>query len=443
MAKPAAGSLTHALADNLQKIRAQLTQLDTESLARQSGFLKRAPRKIPLTAFLLALVALAAEATLSLERIAAVISLVAKVPYTKQALHKRLNATVENFLTQVAMALFGQLTEETSAQGWLRPFRRVLLHDSTVEALPDHLAILFPGSSNQRKKKRAALKIQIIADLLQCTLVGCSLSGFTRNDQAAAPDILAFAARGDLILRDLGYFSLTVLAALHLKGASFLSRFKHGVRVYDLQGRPFDLTRQLKSHGRLDQEVLLGAEQVQVRLVALRVPEAVANERRRQARANHDGRYQPTRERLQLLGWTIFVTNVGRNLWPTQALASVYRLRWRVEMIFKAWKSHLGLRQFNARSASLLRLSIMTKLLFCVLVYRFCNALELLGDGQRHVSLLRLARIVGQCACLFAAAILQITPDNWLDYQLSKHLFYEQRRDRKNFFELLARACAP
>jgi len=107
-------------------------------------------------------------------------------------------------------------------------------------------------------------------------------------------------------------------------------------------------------------------------------------------------------------------------------------------MIFKAWKSHLNFRQFNARSANLVRLSVMTKLLFCMLVYHFCNAIELLGNAPRHVSLLRLARILGQCACRIAAAVLQITPEQWLDYQLTQHMYYEPRKDRKNFFELLA-----
>jgi len=68
-------ALAQTLAANLQQIRTQLAQLDAEALARQSGFLKRQPRKIPLSDFLLALVALAAEATLSLERITAVVSL--------------------------------------------------------------------------------------------------------------------------------------------------------------------------------------------------------------------------------------------------------------------------------------------------------------------------------------------------------------------------------
>ena len=405
-------------------------------MARQSRFLLRTPRKIPLADFLLALVALAAEATLSLERIAAVVGLVARLTYPKQALHKRLNASVENFLAQVATAWFGELGQSVRTQGWLRPFRRVLLHDSTVLARPDHLADLFPGSSHQRQKKRASLKIQFVADVLNATVVQCSLSGFTRNDQAAAPDILAVARRGDLILRDLGYFALPVLAALAQQGASFLSRFKHGRLVYDLRGQPLNLARELKARGRFDQEVLLGANRVRVRVVALPAPEAVANERRRKARAHRDVRLNPSREHLFLMGWNIFLTNVPRAVWPAKALAPLYRLRWRIEMIFKAWKSHLGLRQFNTRSGSRLRLSVMTKLLFCVLVDRFCQALELLGDARRQISLLRLARILGQCACWFAAAVLEMTPAQWLEHQLTHQVFYERRHDRQNYFQL-------
>jgi hypothetical protein len=437
MSTPTRSSVAQTLADNLHQIRAQLERLDAEALARRSGFLQRQPRKIPLTDFLLALVALAAETVLSLERIAAVIGLVAQCTYSKQALAKRLNAKVEGFLAQGITALFSDLAWGHT-QELFRPFRRVLLHDSTVEPLPEHLAKLFPGGRNQCPEKRAALKIQFVADLLNATLVDCSLSGYTRNDQTAAPDILAVVQPGDLIIRDLGYFVLPVLATLDLKHAFFLSRCRHGVRVYDLQGQPLDLVRLLQNQGKIDREVLLGNEQVRVRLVALPVPEAVANQRRRKARANHDGRFTPSREHLFLMAWNLFVTNVSPTVWPTQALVPLYRLRWRIEMIFKAWKSHLGLRQFNARSASLLRLTVMTKLLFCVLVYRFCQALELLGDGSRHVSLLRLARIIAQCASLFATAVLQMTPAQWLEHLLSHHLFYESRKDRKNYYELLS-----
>src|SRR5205807_2210411 len=115
-----------------------------------------------------------------------------------------------------------------------------------------------------------------------------------------------------------------------------------------------------------------------VRLVAIPVPEEVANERRRKAKAQ-DRRSRPSAKRLFLMSWSLLLTNVPKSLWPAKVLPVIYRLRWRIEMIFKAWKSHLGLRELNCRTANLLRLSVMSRLLFCVLVYRFCQALELCG----------------------------------------------------------------
>jgi hypothetical protein len=53
------------------------------------------------------------------------------------------------------------------------------------------------------------------------------------------------------------------------------------------------------------------------------------------------------------------------------------------------------------------------------------------------VSLLRVARMLGQCAGLFAAAVLQLNPEDWLAHQARHQIFYEKRTDRQNFYELL------
>jgi DDE family transposase len=425
-----------ALQDNLHQLHSQLQHTDLEALARQARFQQRSTRKIPVLKLVLALVALAAETGLSLERVAAVIALAAGTSYSKQAFHQRLGLPLELFLAQVAATLFNQLSRPV--QGWFGSFRRVLLHDSTVEPLPEHLAGAFPGPGNGRKRRYAALKLQFVCDLLHSQVLHVGLSGFTRNDQAASPDILKVLQPGDLIIRDLGYFVLKVLEQIGLKGAFFLSRYRHDVSIFDAQtGRPLDLEAQLQPGQPFDRQVLLGTEKLPVRLVAQPVPEAVANERRRKARTNRDRRLNPSQRKLYLLGWNIFVTNVARAVWPAKALQPIYRLRWRIEIIFKAWKSHLGLRQLNCRTADLLRLSVMTKLLFCIAVYRLSDALELLGEAKRHVSLLRLARILGQCASWFAAALLGVSMARWLDWHLRHHLFYEIRKDRRNFYESL------
>lgn len=432
------GALRLTLQDQLQQLKTQLQLLNLDALARRTGFLRRVPRKIPILSLVLALVALAAETSLSLERVAAVIGLAAGVSYTKQALHSRLGLKLESFLAEVGTSLFNHLSLPVQHQGWFKPFQRVLLHDSTVQTLPAHLAGAFPGSANGQRRY-AALKLQFVCDLLHSQVLHLSLSGFTRNDQAASPDILKLLQAGDLIIRDLGYFVLKVLEQIHLKGAFFLSRFRHGVSVCDPQsGKPLDLVKLLRPGQSLDQQVLLGAERVAVRLVVHPVPEAVANERRRKARANRDQRCNPSKDKLYLLGWNIFITNVPSRVWPLRAIQPIYRLRWRIEIIFKAWKSHLGLRQLNCRTPDLLRLSAMTKLLFCIAIYRFCDTLEIMGDATQHVSLLRLARIIGQCAGWFAATWLGISMAKWLEWHLQHHLFYETRKDRKNFYELLA-----
>jgi IS4 transposase len=425
------------LATLFQTIRAQLDQLPAETLARVAGFLKRTPRKIPIPALLAALVALGAETVLSLERIAAVIGLAAGVSYSKQSFHERLSAKIEEFLARAATALFQHTVRVGDTRGWLGSFPRVLLQDSTCQPMPERLAKAFPGSRNQRQLKRGLLKLQFITDLVGGAVLHWSLSGFTRNDQAASVDILGVVRRGDLILRDLGYFSLKVFHQLNQLGACFLSRCKHGVNFYDPEtGRKLDLARELKAHPHWDGWVLAGEEKVRVRLVAEPVADALANERRRKARHDRDRRLKPSPDRLFLLGWNVFITNVSAEVWPPKALFWVYRLRWRIEIIFKAWKSHLRYVELNKRNERMVRLSVLTKLLYCMVVAKFSDTLEAGCGQQQQVSLLRVARMLGQCACLFAAAVLRLTPEQWLAHQARAHIFYEKRPDRKNFYEL-------
>ena len=421
-----------------QDIRPRLDQLPAESFARASGFLKRSPRKIPIPALLAALVALGSETVLSLERIAKVIGLAANVPYSTQAFHERLSSRIEGFLTRVAAALLQHRAGPAGQRGWLSSFPRVLLQDSTCEPLPEHLARPFPGSKNQRRRQRGTLKLQFITDLLGGSVLHWALSGFTRNDQAASVDILQIAQAGDLVLRDLGFFSLKVFRSLDLFGAYFLSRCKQGLNFYDPEtGQKWDLIRHLKAHPRWDGWVLVGEDKVRLRLVVEPVSEAVANERRRKARLNRDQRLHPGKESLFLMGWNMFLTNVKADVWPPKALFWVYRLRWRIEIIFKSWKSHLRFIEFNKRNDLMVRLSVLTKLLYCMLVAKCSDTLESLCGRQQHVSLLRVARVVGHCACLFAAAVLQLTPAQWMAHQVRQHIFYEQRSDRKNFYELI------
>jgi hypothetical protein len=422
---------------------AKLQDLDVESLARQSGFLERSPRKIPILKFVEGLLAVAPESDLTLERIASVIALAAGTTYSKQALGERLSHDIEPFLGRVITALFGQLSQSVRTSQAFESFGRVLVQDSTVENLPKHLAQMFPGAGNQHGGDYAALKIQWICDLKNSAVARVSLSGFTRNDQAAAPDILQVAHPGDLVIRDLGYLTSQVLAQLGQALIFFLTRYKHGINLYEPHSQKLlDLKAQLRTYGRLDRPVLLGPERVLTRLVALPVPQEVANLRRHRAKTSALRRHRsaPSAAHLFLMGWNIFLTNVPVKVWPPKTLAAVYRLRWRIEIVFKTWKSHLGLRQLNCRTVVLLQLSVLTKLLFCEMVCQICDALELNCTADEHVSLLRVGHVLGQCACWFSAAMLGISVAQWLKFCLTRHSLYEKRNDRRNYYQLLSQA---
>jgi IS4 transposase len=68
-----------------------------------------------------------------------------------------------------------------------------------------------------------------------------------------------------------------------------------------------------------------------------------------------------------LLGWAIYITNVPATRLSAQAVAQVYGLRWRIEIIFKAWKSYFALTQVPAGSKDPVEALIYAKLIFITL----------------------------------------------------------------------------
>jgi len=434
------------LADELNacvdRLKRWLAAEPLEARARETGFLKRKPKRITPLLFVQSAILLVGESVVSLRRWAVLLGLMGNCSVAKQSLWER--------LTECAVALLGQtlglvLAERIRARAMtlpqsLRAFRRVLIQDSTTIALCAGLAKAFPGSRNQCGSKHGQLKIQTHYDLLSQRFLSFSLSGFNRNDQAAAHDILALVRRGDLVLRDLGYFVLESFQRITLAGAFFLSRLRLDMGLFDPQiQRPLSLLKALRRAGHLDQAVLLGQQKLPVRLVAIQLPEALAAERRRKAKHNRDKRCRPNATYLALLGWAIFITNVDRKVLSARAVAQVYGLRWRIETIFKAWKSHFRITKVPNGSPEQLRVIIYARLIFLTLMIEFCR-----GSWQeawrRHStpprSLLKTAALLGDFFLPLCLEAWQIKVTDALALQLDYHGRYE-RRARLNFVQRL------
>jgi hypothetical protein len=344
--------------------------LPLEHLARQSGFLRRRPKKLHPASFLQLCCLLALQTQVSLRAWATLWGLLTGQTLSKQALAKRCSASAVAFVRSVLEFLLGRLVAPpTGVPKAFQGFGRVLLQDSTTLSLQPKLATAFPGPRNQSHQASAALKIQVFYDLLSQRCLRFDLTAFTTNDQKASALILRLARQGDLIIRDLGYLVLAVLARAQAQGIFFVSRWRSGLAVLDpATGAPLDLLAQLRRRGSWDASVLLGqTERLPVRLVARLLPTPVAAERRRKARANRDRRLRPSPERLALLDWEIFLTNVPPDRWSAAEVVETYRLRWRIEILFKAWKSHFRLDHFTNGSATQIELLVYGRLLWITL----------------------------------------------------------------------------
>jgi len=428
-----------ACVDRLQR---WLAPESLEARARETGFMQRKPKRITPLLFVQSAILLVGESVVSLSRWAVLLGLLGSCSIAKQSLWERLTECAGALLQQtLGLVLAERIRARAAALPQiLRAFTRVLIQDSTATPLCAALAKAFPGSRNQCGSKHGQLKIQALYDLLTQRFLSFSLSGFNRNDQAAAHDVLAVIQSGDLVLRDLGYFVVETFQRIAWAGAFFLSRLRLDTGLFDPQTqRPLSLLRVLRCYGQLDCPVLVGRQKLPARLVAIQLPEAVAAERRRKAKQNRDKRCRPNATSLALLGWAIFITNVDRKVLSGRAVAQVYGLRWRIETIFKAWKSHFRITKVPKGSPEQLRVIIYARLIFLTLMIEFCS-----GSWQeawrRHSapprSLLKIAALLGDFFLPLCLEAWQIKVTDALALQLDYHGRYE-RRARLNFVQRL------
>jgi len=282
------------------------------------------------------------------------------VTITKQGLQIRLEEAVPflQAMFQQGLTLF-QNSLRLDLQA-LQSFSAIYLTDSSSIALPAALHSEFPGCGGDGPD--AALKIQLTFEFLHGTFTALTLQSGRSPDQVYTDDLHPIQA-GALYLTDLGYFALARFQTLAAHQAYFLSRLDTQTALVD-EGThaPLELLTwlQTQSENLVEQPFLLGKRTLlPVRLVVARMPQAIAEQRRRTAYANarRKGR-TPSAYHLEWLNWSFFITNVpSAMLTPTQVMR-LYHVRWQIELIFKLWKSEAAL----ARVAGFRRPRILSEL---------------------------------------------------------------------------------
>jgi Transposase DDE domain len=323
------------------------------------------------------------------------------VDVTPEALQQRMNERAVAFLRDMIQTAFTQFhTEDTRGDDTLfAAFGRVHIADSTGFGLPESLKEQFPGAGGSGAK--AGAKIQLVWDYKTHTFAHFALLPWNIPDNTYVDTVVELAQPQSLFLFDLGYFKLAAFAKIATAQAYFLSRLNHQTTLREVVGgrhQLLDLSRCLAHETRslVEKAVVLGArERVAARLVAVRMPEAIVNERRRQARAVAKKRgYTPSQAHLTLLAWNLFITNVPATVWPPQTVCVAYSLRWQVELVFKTWKSGLHLATVTTTTKHSTLCYLYGRMLLIFLTYALCPTLRatVWQKQQRELSLLKLVR---------------------------------------------------
>lgn len=320
------------------------------------------------------------------------------VNVSETAIKKRFSPKLVEFLRRALMrAAQKAMAVAPSAPSLLNKFSAVFVGDSTSFTLPDELADEFPGCGGKSKSGRAALKIQVLWELIMGAIVYFELEPGRRSDAKSSIAQVSAPPRS-LTVFDLGYFSLERFRSLSDNKAYWISRLQHGVKVFDCNGQPLSLLELLRGHRGsqpLDVRVLLGEkERLPVRLIAIRVPQEVADGRRRAAhqKAQKDGR-TASREYLQLQDWTIFVTNCEPEQLTWKEVVVLYRARWQIELLFKLWKSHNRIAALKAGLSAVEQMAIIYGKLISVILQHWIllsatwsNARRSLQRAAKHLT---------------------------------------------------------
>ena len=344
----------------------------------------------------------------TLAQLSAFMSSVCRTNVTPQAIDERITIAAMAFMRcclEKALAMATRPRKFNS--GILADFDHVFIIDSTNFELHPSLREIFKGSSGA--SSMSSMRIQLVLDYVTGRLyveIGdtklCDAPTLQRLVETHALNISGKC----LFLADLGYFKIATFQTIHEKHQFFLSKLMFGVTLHDETGAKLDIQALLKaSPDSFDRIVTLDG--VRYRLVGKKLPDSVVNLRLR--KANRAAQYRRggviTDAYRLFLQYALFLTDL-----PTthqmDALFTLYRIRWQIELVFKTWKSILAIHKLRSTKLERVMCEVYGKLILAALSSMITASVEML-QVTLPVSLHRAMQHLRTVALLWASAIFR------------------------------------
>jgi len=302
---------------------------------------------------------------------------------------------LKNQLRRVVAELMVTLTSPITRGGQLLKqlgVTDIWLHDSSFITLCASAKEHFPGT-----RTAAGIKWHGSFDLLRGMLTWFQLTPTATHDRNCFPPVEML--KGKLIIFDLGYWDYGLLYAIEKAGGFFLSRLKSNAVVHIvevIQGLP----KQVIGQALLSLNLSDKKDNI-IEVITTKVYEGQL------LRYRVIGFWNPVEK-----GYHWYITNLVA---AAYLMYPLYRLRWQIELIFKACKNSLNANQITSSDEniieSLLLASIAAHLSSCTL---FSIGIEQLEEKKQWaISFQRVAKVAVVLARDFILFLLNSSRDHF------------------------------
>jgi len=360
------GTSIEEIAKHLQEVLGE----KTEELARKTNFVKR---RSPITgkvfaqALIMGWLAMPDASYSQLQQMLEVVG----CDVSAQALEQRMTKEAGEFLKEILHQAVEKVVigEEVTTE-ILQRFNGVFTQDGSVIGLPKSLEHVYQGfGGNTEESGKSGMRAQIRLNLNNGEMQGpwikearaCEREGEGSFEELPPPV-------GSLSITDTGYFTLLRMRWMTETGKWWLTHAKANLLIFDERGVKYTLVEYIKKNQHkqvIDAWVTIGntsKTRQEARLMAFRVSDQRAQQRReqqnkntqirakgsrrdvqvgkRRQRPSQDGRHRRrlSAKRMKLIEWTILLTNVPQSLLAPHEARALVRARWQIELIWRLWK---------------------------------------------------------------------------------------------------------
>jgi hypothetical protein len=303
---------------------------------------------------------------------------------TKAGLQKRFNPASLKFLKAILAEQIASKMNLSLATGKWEPFSRVLVADSCKFSLPVQYKEDYP-SYKSFGNESSIMNLQYAFDLKGGDWENLEFTKAIQNDQSHSNKTLDNINENDLHIRDLGFVTMTYLAKVVSKKAFFLNRLHPQWKpVQQSNGKKIDwnaLYKNMEESGNSHFEtmVTIGKDKNSFgcRLIVTPVPAQVWAERIRKAQQKAKSQHvNLSDEYKSRCRFSIFITNTEEKMLETENVIQLYHLRWQIELIFKNWKSLLGIHKVKAVRRERFECQLLARFIWILLNWKIFQCID-------------------------------------------------------------------